>query len=113
MTEIQQYLAEEVAEDLADGIINRREAIRRLGLLGLTGTAATGLLSAFAASEAAAKATEARRPTPPDAAGRRRTGRRSPVSRSRSRDRVGRCWPRGRPPPSRVAACSSSMRTAG
>ena len=34
MTEIQQYLAEEVAEDLADGIINRREAIRRLGLLG-------------------------------------------------------------------------------
>ena len=59
MTEIQQYLAEEVAEDLADGIINRREAIRRLGLLGVTGAAATGLLSAFAAGEAAAKATEA------------------------------------------------------
>jgi carboxymethylenebutenolidase len=59
MTEIQQYLAEEVAEDLADGIINRREAIRRLGLLGLTGTAATALLSAFAAGEAAAKVTEA------------------------------------------------------
>ena len=56
MTEIQQYLAEEVAEDLADGIINRREAIRRLGLLGFTGAAATGLLSAFAASEAAAEA---------------------------------------------------------
>src|SRR5687768_6507245 len=54
MTEIQRYLAEEVAEDHADGIINRREAIRRLGLLGVTGTAATGLLSAFAASEAAA-----------------------------------------------------------
>ena len=34
MTEIQQYLAEEVAEDLADGIITRREAMRRLGLLG-------------------------------------------------------------------------------
>ena len=29
MTELQQYLAEEVAEDLPDGIINRREAIRR------------------------------------------------------------------------------------
>jgi carboxymethylenebutenolidase len=56
MTEIQRYLAEEVAEDLADGIINRREAIRRLGLMGVTGTAATGLLAAFAASEAAAKA---------------------------------------------------------
>ena len=54
MNEIQRYLAEEVAEDLADGIINRREAIRRLGLLGVTGAAATGLLATFAASEAAA-----------------------------------------------------------
>jgi carboxymethylenebutenolidase len=53
MTEIQRYLAEEVAEDLADGIINRREAIRRLGLLGVTGAAATGLLTTFAAGEVA------------------------------------------------------------
>jgi carboxymethylenebutenolidase len=59
MTEIQQYLAEEVAEDHADGIISRREALRRLALLGVAGTSATALLSAFAASEAAAKATEA------------------------------------------------------
>jgi carboxymethylenebutenolidase len=55
MTEIKQYLAEEVAEDLADGIINRREAMRRLGLLGVTGAAATSLLTAFTASEAAAQ----------------------------------------------------------
>jgi len=54
MTELQRYLAEEVAEDLADGIITRREAIRRLGLLGVTGAAATGLLATFAAGEAAA-----------------------------------------------------------
>jgi carboxymethylenebutenolidase len=54
MTEIRQYLAEEVAEDLADGIITRREAMRRLGLLGMTGAAATGLLATFAAGEAAA-----------------------------------------------------------
>ena len=54
MNEMQRYLAEEVAEDLADGIINRREAIRRLGLLGVTGAAATGLLATFAAGEAAA-----------------------------------------------------------
>lgn len=54
MTEIQRYLAEEVAEDHADGIITRREAIRRLGLLGMTGAAATGLLATFAAGEAAA-----------------------------------------------------------
>jgi carboxymethylenebutenolidase len=56
MTELQRYLAEEVAEDLADGIINRREAVRRLGLMGVTGAAATGLLATFAAGEAAAVA---------------------------------------------------------
>ena len=48
MTEIQKYLAEEVAEDLADGIITRREAMRRLGLLGVTGAAASALLAAGA-----------------------------------------------------------------
>lgn len=58
MTEIQRYLAEEVAEDLADGIITRREAIRRLGLLGVTGAVATGLLATFASGEAAAAGPE-------------------------------------------------------
>jgi carboxymethylenebutenolidase len=47
MTELQRYLAEEVAEDHADGIITRREAMRRLGLLGVTGAGATSLLAAF------------------------------------------------------------------
>jgi carboxymethylenebutenolidase len=47
VTELQRYLAEEVAEDHADGIITRREAVRRLGLLGVTGSAATSLLAAF------------------------------------------------------------------
>ena len=60
MTEIQRYLAEEVAEDLADGIIPRREAIRRLGLLGVTGAAAAGLLATFAAGSAAAAGSEPR-----------------------------------------------------
>ncbi|HET6291907.1 MAG TPA: dienelactone hydrolase family protein [Kribbella sp.] len=54
MTEIQKYLAEEVGEDLADGIITRREAVRRLGLLGVTGAAATGLIATFTAAPAAA-----------------------------------------------------------
>jgi carboxymethylenebutenolidase len=54
MTEIQRYLAEEVAEDLGDGIITRREAVRRLSLLGVTGAAATGLLATFASGGAAA-----------------------------------------------------------
>ena len=85
MTEIRQYLAEEVAEDLADGIINRREAIRRLGLLGVTGAAATGLLATFAAGEAAAAGPETG-DRPAGAPRRKRPGRLSPASRSRSRD---------------------------
>ncbi len=53
MTELQRYLAEEVAEDHADGIITRREAVRRLGLLGVTGGAALALLGAAAGQAAA------------------------------------------------------------
>ena len=49
MTELQRYLAEEVAEDHADGIITRREAMRRLGLLGIGATTAASLLAAEAA----------------------------------------------------------------
>jgi carboxymethylenebutenolidase len=55
MTELQRYLAEEVAEDHADGIITRREAGRRLGLLGVSGAAATALLADFARAEASGK----------------------------------------------------------
>ena len=51
MTKIQRYLAEEVAVDHADGIISRREALRRLGLLGLSLTAASALLAACAKDE--------------------------------------------------------------
>ncbi|HEY7793391.1 MAG TPA: dienelactone hydrolase family protein [Gaiellaceae bacterium] len=61
MTELQRYLAEEVAEDHADGLVSRREALRRLGLLGLGGAAATSLLAAFVA-EAAGAGMRARRP---------------------------------------------------
>ena len=50
MTEFQRYLAEEVAEDLADGLVSRREALRRLGLLGLGGAAAASLREASSSS---------------------------------------------------------------
>jgi hypothetical protein len=40
------YLATEVGEDWADGIISRREALRRLALLGLSLTSAVALLEA-------------------------------------------------------------------
>jgi carboxymethylenebutenolidase len=48
MTEIQKYLAEEVAEDHADGIITRREAMRRLALLGVGAATASTMLAAEA-----------------------------------------------------------------
>ena len=53
MTELQRYLAEEVAEDHADGIITRREAVRRLGLLGVSGSAAIAMLGAAGQAAAA------------------------------------------------------------
>ena len=58
-----EYLAEEVALDHADGLLSRREALRRLGLLGLgAGTAATLL------GEAAASVARAAAPRPAPAA---------------------------------------------
>jgi carboxymethylenebutenolidase len=54
VTEFQRYLAEEVAEDHADGLVSRREALRRLGLLGLSGAAAASLLAGAMAGEAGA-----------------------------------------------------------
>ncbi|HEY7731763.1 MAG TPA: dienelactone hydrolase family protein [Gaiellaceae bacterium] len=61
MTELQRYLAEEIAVDHADGLVSRREALRRLGLMGLGATAASSLLAAFARDARAATASTARR----------------------------------------------------
>jgi carboxymethylenebutenolidase len=55
VTELQRYLAEEIAEDHADGLVSRREALRRLGLLGLRGAPAASLLAGFLANEAKAR----------------------------------------------------------
>ena len=43
---LRDYLAGEVAEDCAAGFVTRREALRRLGLLGLGLASATTLLAA-------------------------------------------------------------------
>ncbi len=51
MTPLQRYVAEEIATDHADGILTRREALRRLGLLGLGATAAAALLAACAGGD--------------------------------------------------------------
>jgi carboxymethylenebutenolidase len=62
MTELQRYLAEEIAEDHADGLVSRREALRRLGLLGLSTAAAASLLAGVVADEAKARMRVASRP---------------------------------------------------
>jgi len=51
---LHEYLATEVGEDWADGIISRREALRRLALLGLSATAAVTLLEACAPAASSA-----------------------------------------------------------
>ncbi|MGH3473367.1 MAG: dienelactone hydrolase family protein [Aeromicrobium sp.] len=52
---LEKYLQEEVALDHADGYLSRREALRRLGYLGLAGPAAVALLAACARDEDAPK----------------------------------------------------------
>ena len=46
MTPLQQYIAEEIATDHVDGLLSRREALRRLALLGLGSGAAAALIAA-------------------------------------------------------------------
>src|SRR4051812_6308827 len=54
MNEFQRYLAEEIAVDHADGLITRREALRRLGLLGVSTATGAALLATFARDARAA-----------------------------------------------------------
>jgi carboxymethylenebutenolidase len=46
MTSLRQYIAEEIATDHVDGLLTRREALRRLALLGLGSGAAAALIAA-------------------------------------------------------------------
>jgi carboxymethylenebutenolidase len=64
---MQRYLAEEIATDHVDGLLTRREAIRRLGLLGLTTAAATALIASCSEEP---EETSTQSPTsPPDISG--------------------------------------------
>ena len=46
MTPLQRYIAEEIATDHVDGLLSRREALRRLALIGVGASAATALFAA-------------------------------------------------------------------
>lgn len=50
MTPLQRYVAEEIATDHVDGLLSRREALRRLALLGIGTSAATALIAACGGS---------------------------------------------------------------
>jgi carboxymethylenebutenolidase len=56
VTPLGRYVAEEIATDHVDGLLSRREALRRLGLLGM-GTAAAGALIAACAEKRPAAST--------------------------------------------------------
>ena len=46
MTPLQRYIAEEIATDHVDGLLSRREALRRLALLGVGAATASALIAA-------------------------------------------------------------------
>src|SRR5690242_717380 len=46
VTPMQRYIAEEIATDHVDGLMSRREALRRMALLGVSTAAATALIAA-------------------------------------------------------------------
>lgn len=48
---LRRYLAEEIALDCQEGLLTRREAMRRLGLLGLTAAASSALLASCSPGE--------------------------------------------------------------
>jgi carboxymethylenebutenolidase len=54
VTPLQRYIAEEIATDHVDGLLSRREAMRRLALLGVTAAGATALIAACGNERAAA-----------------------------------------------------------
>ena len=66
MTPLQRYLAEEIATDHVDGLLTRREAMRRLRLLGLTTAAAATLIASCGEAPDEASKTA---PTTSDTAG--------------------------------------------
>ena len=68
VTPLQRYIAEEIATDHVDGLLSRREAMRRLALLGVSAAAATSLIAACSTEKAATEATGTTpAPAPPTA----------------------------------------------
>jgi carboxymethylenebutenolidase len=56
VTPLQRYIAEEIATDHVDGLLSRREALRRLALIGVGTAAATALIAACGENKPASDA---------------------------------------------------------
>ena len=56
VTPLQRYIAEEIAADHFDGLLTRREAVRRLALLGVDTAAAAALIAACSKQQKPAEA---------------------------------------------------------
>ncbi len=71
MTPLQRYIAEEIATDHIDGLLTRREAMRRLALLGVSAAAASALIASCSEKRPApfATTTTSAPPQPATAAG--------------------------------------------
>ncbi|MHA3021451.1 dienelactone hydrolase family protein [Mycobacterium sp. BMJ-28] len=65
MTPMQRYIAEEIATDHVDGLMSRREALRRMALLGIGTGAASALIAACAGTKAPAPGTSGARSDSP------------------------------------------------
>lgn len=63
MTPLQRYIAEEIATDHVDGLLSRREAMRRLALLGVGTAAATALIAACGSGTTEQQASPSPNPT--------------------------------------------------
>jgi carboxymethylenebutenolidase len=64
---LNEYLVTEVALDHVEGHLTRREALRRMGLLGLSAAAASGLIAACSTEAAPPAASTSPPPAPPTA----------------------------------------------
>lgn len=62
MSDLYRYLSTEIAADYADGHLSRREALRRLGLMGLSAAASASLLAGCGASAQAVDPSEREKP---------------------------------------------------
>lgn len=67
MTPLQRYIAEEIATDHVDGLLSRREALRRMALIGVGATAAGALIAACGQDRGGASGSSSTSPSVPSA----------------------------------------------